>query len=189
MTMSGHCRSCHAGIAPPPAVVELLLGAAYALLAYRYSDVWVLLAWWWLVAHGVAIGLIDIAVQRVPNVLALTSYLGVTVLLATASVVDHHPLGLVRAVLGGIGLAAFYGLVAAASRGGLGLGDVKLAATLGTALGWVGVNTLIAGTLLGMLLASATGLVVVITGRLRWKQHYAFGPFLVLSALATLILA
>lgn len=79
--------------------------------------------------------------------------------------------------------------MAAASRGGLGLGDVKLAASLGTALGWVGVSALITGTLLGLLLACAFGLVAVTTGRLRWKQHYAFGPFLVLGTLTTLVLA
>jgi leader peptidase (prepilin peptidase)/N-methyltransferase len=187
--MWGHCRSCHARIAPLPAVVEVLLGVACALLAYRYSDVWVVLAWWWLAVHGTAIGLIDLVVQRVPNVLTLTSYLGVTVLLATAAAVDHDPVGFLRAVLAGVGLAAFYGLVAVASRGGLGLGDVKLAASLGTALGWAGLGTLIAGTLLGLLLAGVIGLVAITAGRLHWKQHYALGPFLVLGALAALMLA
>jgi leader peptidase (prepilin peptidase)/N-methyltransferase len=186
--ISGRCRACRTRIAVPPALAEVLLSVLFALLAYRHSDLLVVLAFCWLAAHGAAIALIDIAVHRVPNVLAFSAYLGVIALLATAAVVGHHPAVLLQAVLAGIGLVAFYSLLALASRGGMGMGDVKLAASLGTALGWSGLPTLIIGTLLGFVLGATYGLLVIAIGHLRWRQQFAFGPFMILGAIVALVM-
>lgn len=186
---SGRCRWCRARIAAPPVVAEVALGVIFALLAYRQTEIWVVLAFCWLAAHGAAVALIDAAVQRVPNVLAASAYAAVMALLAVAAMVEHHPAALLRAGLAGIGLTVVYGLLAVASRGGLGMGDVKLAASLGTALGWISVTALVAGTLLGLLLAAAYGFVAITTRQLRWRQHFALGPFLVLGTVTALVLA
>jgi hypothetical protein len=69
-----------AGIAVPLGVIEILLGVVFALLAYRHPVE--ALALCWLAAHGAAVALIDIAVRRIPNVLAVSAYAGVTLLLA-----------------------------------------------------------------------------------------------------------
>lgn len=185
--LSGRCRSCHARIAVPPATVEVVLGMVFTLLAYRQPGEWVVLAFCWLGAHGVAVALIDVAVRRVPNVLAVSAYAGVVALLTVASVVEHHPAALLRAAVAGIGLVAFYGLIALGSRGGLGMGDVKLAASLGTALGWISVTTTVAGTLVGLLLAAAFGLAAIVVGRLRRREQFALGPFLVLGTMTALL--
>jgi hypothetical protein len=62
--------------------------------------------WWcwpcWLAAHGTAVSLIDIAVYRIPNLLAVSAYGGVTLLLAKTVLAEHHPVVLLRAVLAGI---------------------------------------------------------------------------------------
>ena len=68
------------------------------------------------------------------------------------------------------------------------MGDVKLATSLGTALGWVGVPTLLTGTLLGFVLGATYGLVTIVTGRARWRQQFAFGPFLILGTVGALLL-
>ncbi len=183
----GRCRRCHSRIAPPPLLVEVPLGVVFALLAYRQSDVWAVLAFCWLSAHGAAAALVDLAVRRVPNVLTLSSYIGVVAFLAVQTASGHDWAGLLKAVIGGIGLAVFYLVLAVASRGGLGLGDVKLAAGLGTALSWIGITALVAGTVLGLLLAGATGLAAILMGRLRWHQQFPFGPCLVLGALLILL--
>lgn len=187
--VSGRCRSCRTRIALPPTVVEVALGVVFVLLAYRHPGVWVTLAFCWLCANGTAVALIDAAVHRVPNALAVSTYAGVLGLLAVAGTVEHHPTTLLRAVLAGIGLMTFYGLLALASRGGVGMGDVKLVAGLGTALGWVSVSAVVGGTLLGLLLAAGYGLVAIIAGRLRWAQRFALGPFLVVGAVVALLVA
>ncbi|AHH98727.1 prepilin peptidase [Kutzneria albida] len=184
----GRCRSCRTRIGVPPAMVEVVLGVVFALLACRQSGVWVALACCWLAAQGAAVALVDVAVRRVPNVLAVSAYAGVVALLAVAGVVEHHPATLLRAVLAGIRLVAFYGLIAVASRGGLGMGDVKLAASLGTGMGWISVTAVVGGTLLGLFLAAIYGLAAIVASRSRWRAQFALGPFLIAGALVVLVI-
>lgn len=186
--VSGRCRSCRTRIAVPVGVIEVLLGMVFTLLACRHPDVMEAVALCWLATHGATIALIDIAVHRIPNILAVSAYVGVTFLLAATALAEHHPVGLLRAVLAGMGLAGFYAVLALASRGGLGMGDVKLAGSLGTALGWLGLPALTAGTLLGFALGATYGLLVITIGRLRWRQQFAFGPFMVLGAIVALLM-
>jgi leader peptidase (prepilin peptidase)/N-methyltransferase len=62
-------------------------------------------------------------------------------------------------------------------------------AWLGTALGWIGVTALFAGTLLGLVLGGVSGLIAVMAGWRRWREQFTFGPFLVLGTLVALLLA
>jgi leader peptidase (prepilin peptidase)/N-methyltransferase len=166
--------------------VELVLAAVFAILASQHIDLLALLAFCWLAALGGALALIDLASQRLPNVLSVPTYLGVVGLLSAQALVSHDGTSLVRALAAGFGLVLFFLMLAVASRGGVGMGDVKLAASIGTALAWISVDALVAGVLLGLLLAGAAGLVAIISGRLRWKQAFAFGPFLVTGAVIIL---
>ena len=63
---------------------------------------------------------------------------------------------LLRAFLGGLALAAFYFLLVIISPSGMGLGDVKLAASLGVLLAWFGWPTLLAGGVAGYLWPACT---------------------------------
>lgn len=182
----GRCPACGAPITPPPLSVELVLAAVFAILASQHIDLLALLAFCWLAALGGALALIDLASQRLPNVLSVPTYLGVVGLLSAQALVSHDGTSLVRALAAGFGLVLFFLMLAVASRGGVGMGDVKLAASIGTALAWISVDALVAGVLLGLLLAGAAGLVAIISGRLRWKQAFAFGPFLVTGAVIIL---
>ena len=62
-----------------------------------------------------------------------------------------------RALLGGLALAGFYLLLMIISPSGMSLGDVKLAASLGTLLAWFGWRVLIAGGAAGFLLGGLGG--------------------------------
>jgi hypothetical protein len=64
--------------------------------------------------------------------------------------------------------------------GGIGAGDVKLAASLGSALGWAAV---LDGELAGFLLAAACSTGLLIWGQVARKQQIAFGPFMITGAL------
>lgn len=170
----------------PLGVLEVLLGLIFALLATHYTGVLPAMAFCWLTAFGTALGLIDLRTQRLPNVLTAPAYLGVLALLCIQAALYGDTAALVRGLVCGLALAAFYTLLSI-TTGGLGLGDAKLAASLGTALGWISVTAMIAGTLLGLILAAASGLVAIRLGRLRWRQGFPFGPFLILSTVITLL--
>ena len=71
---------------------------------------------------------------------------------------------------------------------GMGLGDVKLAPSLGGLLGWVGWETWAAGAFGAFLLGGLWGVVLMLRGRGR-SARMPFGPFMIGGALAALCLA
>jgi leader peptidase (prepilin peptidase)/N-methyltransferase len=84
---------------------------------------------------------------------------------------------------GGIGFGIFL-LIALASRGGMGWGDVKLAALIGLAAGFPLVFlAIIMGAILGGIVAVA----LVIAKKRKRRQTIPFGPFLALAAMVTLL--
>jgi len=92
--------------------------------------------------------------------------------------------GVANAALGGgIGFAIFF-LIAIIFRGGMGWGDVKLAALIGLATGFPLVFlSLIIGVILGGIVAVA----LVIARKRKRRQTIPFGPFLALATMITLL--
>jgi leader peptidase (prepilin peptidase)/N-methyltransferase len=72
--------------------------------------------------------------------------------------------------------------------GGMGFGDVKLALALGVVLGWYGWAVLFAGAFAGFLLGSLYGLGLVALRRASRKSTIPFGPFMIVGALAGVVL-
>jgi leader peptidase (prepilin peptidase)/N-methyltransferase len=181
---SGRCPSCRARIGPAPFAVELATGAVLALLALRMSDPWVLAALGWLGAVGVALWFVDVAVHRLPDQLTYAAFVGVIVLLLGSLEVSRVG----WAALAGLGMAAFYLLLILVYPAGMGLGDAKLALSLGTALGWFGWVVTVLGTAAGFLLAGLFAAVALALGRVSRKTRIPHGPFMLLGALATVLL-
>jgi len=92
--------------------------------------------------------------------------------------------GIASAALGGgIGFGLFL-LIAIVSRGGMGWGDVKLAALIGLATGFPLVFlAIIMGAILGGIVAVA----LVIAKKRKRRETIPFGPFLALAAMITLL--
>lgn len=89
---------------------------------------------------------------------------------------------------GALALGAGYFVLWLVNPAGMGFGDVKLAPTLGLALGWYGWPTLVAGTFAGLLLGALAGLTLLATRRADRKTPIPFGPFMLLGALGALML-
>jgi len=190
LSPAGRCLACRARFGPPPLATELVTAALFGLLAAWVRPGLVLAAACWLAACTVALAWIDVAVQRLPDVLTASAYAGTAVFLLLAAAVSGHWGGLGRAALGGLALAAAYLVFAMISRSALGLGDVKLAGSLGTLLAWFGWRTLIAGTVAGFVLGGLTGIGLLLARRATRQQRIPFGPFMIAGAfLAVLVTA
>src|SRR5260370_39178091 len=77
--------------------------------------------------------------------------------LTAAAPAGHLPGHLGRAAIGAVALAGFYLVLAVIRPGGLGLGDTKLAASVGAALGWISWQALLSGTFAAFVLARMYG--------------------------------
>jgi leader peptidase (prepilin peptidase)/N-methyltransferase len=97
----------------------------------------------------------------------------------------YEPDALVETVVVGfVGLAAF-ALLAALSKGGLGMGDAYLVGLLGLMLGSSLVFALLAGAVAGSLAALA----LVLSRRASLQSSFAYGPYLALGASLAILFA
>lgn len=179
-------RSVRAG--PPPLAIEVSTAVLLGVLAARVHPGLVLAAACWLAVCTVPLAWIDAAVQRLPDVLTAPAYAGTAGLLLLAAAASGHWHDMLRAAIGGLALAAAYLVLAIVSRSAIGLGDAKLAASLGTMLAWAGWSALAAGTLAGFLLAAVYGLGLLALRRTSWRQRIPFGPFMIAGAFLALVI-
>ncbi|TVL93903.1 A24 family peptidase [Streptomyces sp. SAJ15] len=185
------CGACRPGeraygLSAPLAALgtALVCGALAAAVGARPElAVWLLLA-----PPGVLLAGVDRAVHRLPDVLTLPMAAATAALLAVAETLPHGAGSWPRALLGGLVLGGGYLLLFVISPSGMGFGDVKLALTVGIALGWYGWPVLFLGAFAGLLLGSGYGMALVLTRHAGRKTAMAFGPFMIIGAGAGLLL-
>jgi leader peptidase (prepilin peptidase) / N-methyltransferase len=186
LPVSGRCPDCRARIGPPPLAVEAVTALGFAVVAARAVSAWELAALAWLAVFAVPLAFIDLAVHRLPDPLTAAAFAGTFALLAVAALAAGQPGALGRAALGAALLTGFYLLLFVIRPTGMGLGDAKLAASVGAVLGWSGWRALVTGTSAAFVLAACYGVVLLATRRATRTDHLPLGPFIVIGALAAL---
>jgi leader peptidase (prepilin peptidase) / N-methyltransferase len=129
----------------------------------------------WVVAEILLVFLacFDLATRRVPNWVTIPAAVTVVVLRG-AFVLPSLP----EALGAGAAAFAFFLLVAVLSRGGMGMGDIKLAALIGLLLGRAALPAL----LLGIVVGGLASLVVIVARRGGRGHTIAYAPYLCLGA-------
>ena len=117
--------------------------------------------------------------------LPLIPYALVVVLLGWDPLVAGKELGVASAIAAGIGAPLVLLLTDRLFGGALGLGDVKLAVSLGLMLG---VTRLLTGFLVATVVGAAILLVLMALGRLGRRSPVPFGPILIGAAVVGMIL-
>ena len=128
----------------------------------------------------VVLSAIDLDRRLIPNVIVLPAT--VVVLVAQIALYPDHTL---EWVVASLGAALFFFLPLLVFPTGMGMGDVKLAALLGAALGQS-----VAGAILAGLLAGAVVRVRLLVrgGMSARKKAFAYGPFLAFGGVLVLLL-
>lgn len=170
-----------------PGLFAVLAAAGCTALAARGYDEIALVVYCGLAVGAVPLVVIDLAEQRLPTRIVAPLYVLLLALIVTDAALRADLSSAVRALAGSATSLVFFLAVALAS-GQLGAGDVRLAAVLGLVLAWHSWTALLIGTISGLLIAAAIGLVlIVIAGRSR-HTRMALGPALIIGALAALLL-
>lgn len=201
LLLRAKCRDCGAPISARYPLVELGAAVLFVIVglvrapsfeaaittAELVAALLALVAFLYLAAVSIALALIDIDTQRLPNVLVLPSYFVGAVLLGTSSLLVGN---LPQLLLSAIGMAAsfiFYFALAFFYAGGMGVGDVKLAGVLGMFLGWLGLGTLLVGSFLPFLVGGLFSIALIIAGRAGRKSRIPFGPWMLVGAFVAIV--
>jgi leader peptidase (prepilin peptidase)/N-methyltransferase len=178
LLLRGRCRSCAAPISPRYPLVEGITAAlcAGAVLAH-HSAVGISTSLI-LVLLVVPVALIDLEHRIIPNKLTAAG-----AVLALVAGVAFDPAGEPERLIAAAAAGGFLLVAALAYPGGMGMGDVKLAAVLGLLLGRAVAPAiliaLVCGVLVGMVVIARKG---ARDGR---KTAVPFGPFLAVGALVS----
>ena len=163
-------------------VVEVATALLTALTVLRTGLSWELPAFLLLAVVGVLLAVVDLQHRLLPNRVVLPALAGGTALLLLAALGDGAWDALLRAVLGAAALFTVYLVLALVSPGGLGMGDVKLAALLGLYLGWLGWAAVVLGALAGFVVQAVVALGLLATRRIGLRGELPFGPAMLAGA-------
>lgn len=177
--LRGKCRYCGMPISLRYPLVELCCGVGFFVLYLQFGLTIQCLMAIVLFSGLVVCSLIDLDYQIIPDRVNLVLFLAGFLLLSlqsTALLVN----GLIGAV---VGFGVLF-LIAVASKGGMGGGDVKLAAVLGLYLGW---SNILLALFLSSLIGSIVGLTWAAIKRKNLKTALPFGPFLSIASMIVIL--
>jgi leader peptidase (prepilin peptidase) / N-methyltransferase len=186
LLLRGRCRACRAPISWTYPAVELAMGVLWALVTLRLVDAglgWAVPAYLALAFICVVLAVIDARTRLLPNRITYPAFPVMLGLLLLASVGLGDLGRLARGLLAAVAVGGFFLALALISPRGMGLGDVKLAPTLGLALGWLSWGAVAFGIFACFLLGALPGLAPVALLGLTRKSLLPFGPWLVTGAL------
>jgi leader peptidase (prepilin peptidase)/N-methyltransferase len=180
LALGGHARCCGAPISPRYPLTELAAGALYAATALvLWDDAAQLALGLVFVTMLLAITLTDLERRIIPNKILLV---GAIAAIAIAAATD--PGSLPERVIAAAGAGGLLLAAALAYPRGMGLGDVKLAATMGLFLGREVAPALFVALLAGSLVGLA---MIARHGAAARKQAIPFGPFLAFGGVVGLL--
>ncbi|UWF76799.1 MULTISPECIES: prepilin peptidase [Microbacterium] len=140
-----------------------------------------------LAAVGLRLIVIDAREHRLPNRIVLPTLAALVALVVVDALATGESGRMLRALLGGLALGAFYAILHLVSRQGVGGGDVKLAAVIGLVLAWHGWQTLLIGAAGAFVLGAVYALALMALRRADRSTRIAFGPWMILGAVLGMV--
>jgi leader peptidase (prepilin peptidase)/N-methyltransferase len=180
LLLRGRCRRCGERISIEYPLLELATAGLVVLAAIRYPNPWQAVLVGGLLALMPGIALIDLRHRIIPNRLTYPAI----VLFALVIVLAWSIGDAADPVKAGLGLLLFGGgiFVIASVSGGMGLGDVKLAALIGLVLGSLGLRFVGVAAGATIVLGGLGGIVALMMGS-GMKSKIPYGPYLAAGAL------
>lgn len=170
-------------------VSSLATAALFAVIGWRVGATPPLAGYLAFAAAAVALSIVDLAEQRLPNALVLPATAVVAALLLLAALLEGSVIPAAGVVLGGAALFVVYLILAVPLRGALGMGDVKLALLVGAAGGFLGARAWFITLVAGFLVNGVAALVALAARRTTLRGSIPFGPSMLAGVVVALLLA
>jgi leader peptidase (prepilin peptidase)/N-methyltransferase len=186
LRLRGRCRYCQTSIPRKLMWVELATAVIFALLCWRYglsAELGVMIFY---ACLFIIIFVIDLEHSLILNKVVYPGMVAALLLALYPWPWFSESIGMrvAYAALGGAAGFAVFLLIALVSRGGMGWGDVKLAALMGLAIGFPLVFVAI---IMAAILGGIVAVALMIAKKRTRRQTIPFGPFLALAAMVTLL--
>ena len=140
-----------------------------------------------LITFGIPLSIIDVREHRLPNVLTGSLLFSTLCLVTGSDITVHNHHRLIESFVGALSLPAFYILVSLITRGGVGMGDVKLSISVGVISGYFGWSVLWMSTFLAVAAGAIFSILSMIIGKVSAKDAIPFGPFILLGQFLALL--
>ena len=147
------------------------------------------LLWITLISVGVPLSMMDIISRRLPNVLTSALFVLSAIIISISGIVDHASSRVISSFIDSLVLSISFLIVSFATRGGMGMGDVKLSAGIGLIAGFYGTQTLFLSTLLSFILGALVGVALLLLRKGNLKTTLPFGPFMIIGQLVAMWVA
>ena len=188
LVLRGRCRSCNARIPARIFWVELATGLAFGFFFWYVGLSPALAVVLFYFCLLLVIAVIDLEQGLILNALVFPGAVIALSLSAVITFTGYDMLVFVPSLpRSGIGLGVGFGiflLIVLLSKGGMGLGDVKMAAFLGAMLGF---PAILAGILIAIISGGIVAIFLLAMRKKGRKQTVPFGPFLALGGFISLL--
>ncbi|MFZ5943368.1 MAG: prepilin peptidase [Bacillota bacterium] len=176
--LGGKCRNCGIRISARYPLIELLTGMMFVLVVDKFGFNLEGLFYCLFGAALLVVTFIDLEHFLIPNSVVLF-----IIILGIGFHIFVRSFSVINAAASFLGAGLFFLLLFILSRGGMGGGDVKLAAALGLWLGWPDIALAVfLGSLAGTLIS-----IPLILFKIRSRRDpIPYGPFLVLGTIIAL---
>lgn len=190
LSLKGECRYCGEKISWRYPLVELSTALLFVLVFYRvfsefgfsFSVLQLLVTGYLLLVTGLllVVFVYDLKHFIIPNSVVITLLLVIgSWYLIGLSLGYYSTVQLIGRLGAGLGAALPFLLIVLISRGKwMGMGDVKLILVMGLFLGW---PRIVVGLFFSFVIGGIIGMVLITSGKKRWKSKIPLGPLLVVG--------
>jgi leader peptidase (prepilin peptidase) / N-methyltransferase len=192
LLLKGKCRQCRSPISLQYPLIELLTGLLFVTtfflltnfgldLRFQIYDLrfWATIIYsFWIISAFLAIFIIDLKHQIIPDQLIYSSLLVVSFF----EIINHQSLIINYLLSATLASLFFYFLYKITKEKGMGFGDVKLVFLMGLILGY---PNIILALYLAFLTGAIIGVILILARIKSLKQPIAFGPFLSLATIVS----
>lgn len=181
----GEAANCRRLVLLAVVAVVLVAAAAWRVAG---SGVWWQAAVLALAVVAVPLSAVDLAEQRIPNLVLGPAFALGLLLLALDAATGHHGGAFVRALLAAATLYAGALVLLLATHDSLGYGDVKTLTYQGLYTGYLGWGRVLSALLLTFAAAALAALTLATVRGRQAGRRLAFAPYLLAATLATVLL-
>ncbi|WP_186343148.1 prepilin peptidase [Allochromatium palmeri] len=184
LLLRGRCSACGARISLRYPLVEGLTALLTLIVVVQFGPTWQAAAALLLTWSLIALAVIDLDTQLLPDSLTLPM-LWLGLVLSLFGLFTDSQTAIIGAVAGYLSLWTVFQLFRLATgKEGMGYGDFKLLALLGAWLGWLALPQII---LLSALVGALVGVALILSGRHESGKPLPFGPYLAAAGWISLI--